>query len=156
MLYEPTLFAWLAAESPPPNEADGIRGAVTGAIAALDAGDPGGAAECFLDFWMEPGTWARMPESRRDPVLASIVAVRGWAHALMGERTPLSAFATLDIPVLLMRGTESPASSLGVARLLAKTLPRVEVLDLPGVGHMGPITHPELVDDAIARFLAKH
>jgi pimeloyl-ACP methyl ester carboxylesterase len=156
VLYEPTLFAWIDAESPPPNDADGIRNAAAGAAAALDAGDAAGAATCFIDFWMDEGAFARMPDSRKGPVLASILDVRGWANALFGERTPLSAFATLDVPVLLMRGKESPASSLGVARLLAKTLPRVEVLDFPGVGHMGPVTHPELVNAAIAAFLAKH
>lgn len=44
-LYEPTLFSLLDAESPPPNEADGIRATVAAAAAALDAGDPAGAAE---------------------------------------------------------------------------------------------------------------
>jgi pimeloyl-ACP methyl ester carboxylesterase len=37
-VYEPTLFALLDAESPPPNDADGIRGAVAGAAAALALG----------------------------------------------------------------------------------------------------------------------
>src|SRR5678816_4240700 len=61
-LYEPTLFALLDAESPPPNDADGIREAVAGAIAALDAGDLFGAAEWFIDFWMGKSTWAGTPE----------------------------------------------------------------------------------------------
>jgi pimeloyl-ACP methyl ester carboxylesterase len=47
VLYEPTLFAVLDADSPPPNEADGIRATVAKAGSALDAGDPAGAAECF-------------------------------------------------------------------------------------------------------------
>ena len=38
-LYEPTLFALVDAESPPPNAADGIRQAVANAAAALDVGD---------------------------------------------------------------------------------------------------------------------
>ena len=39
-VYEPTLFSLLDAESPPPNDADGIRSAVAGAGAALDAANP--------------------------------------------------------------------------------------------------------------------
>ena len=58
-LYEPTLFALLDAESPPPNDADGIRSAVGHAAAALDAGDPARAAQCFIDFWMGAGAWDR-------------------------------------------------------------------------------------------------
>src|SRR5512135_1865531 len=63
-LYEPSLFALIDADSPPPNDADGIRDAATRAVAALDAGDSVGAAECFIDFWMGQGTWTHMPESR--------------------------------------------------------------------------------------------
>jgi len=152
-LYEPTLFALLDAESPPPNEADGIRAAVAGATAALDAGDAAGAAECFIDFWMGTGAWANMPEPRKGPIASSVVNIRGWASALIGEPTPLEAFSTLRVPVLFMIGSDSPASSLGVARLLTKTLPRVEVIEFEGLGHMGPVTHPDVVNKAISRFL---
>ena len=154
-LYEPTLFALLEAESPSPNEADGIRNAVAAAGAALDAGDLDRAAECFIDFWMGKGAWARTPEARRGPIASAVVNVRGWKSALFDEPTPLKAFAALDIPVLYMSGTDSPASSLGVARLLKKTLPRAEVLEFAGLGHMGPVTHPDVVNDAIVRFLER-
>jgi pimeloyl-ACP methyl ester carboxylesterase len=154
-LYEPTLFALLDAESPPPNEADGIRAAVAGAAAALDAGDPAGAAEWFIDYWMGPGAWARTPEPRKGPIASSVVNVRGWAGALLDEPTPLETFATLDVPVLFMIGKDSPASSLGVARLLTKTLPRVEVIEFEGLGHMGPVTHSDVVNEAISRFLER-
>jgi pimeloyl-ACP methyl ester carboxylesterase len=155
-LYEPTLFALLDAESPPPNDADGIRDAVAAAGLALDDGDRDRAAQCFIDFWMGPGAWARTPEERRAPIAASVVNVRGWASALFGEPTPLQSFAALELPVLCMTGSRSPASSLGVTRLLARTLPRVQVVRFEGLGHMGPVTHPDVVNDAIARFLDRH
>jgi pimeloyl-ACP methyl ester carboxylesterase len=152
-VYEPTLFALLDAESPPPNDADGIRGAVAGAAAALDADDLFGAAECFIDFWMGRGTWARTPESRKGPLAASVSNVRGWARALFNEPTPLAAFSELKIPVLYMLGRDSPASSRGVGRLLTRALPQVQLVEFSGMGHMGPITHPEAVNAAISRFL---
>lgn len=152
-LYEPTLFALLDAESPPPNDADGIRAAVAGAGAALDAADPDAAAACFIDYWMGAGAWRGTPEPRKPPIAAAVANVRGWGAALFGEPTPLAAFARLDLPVLLMLGSESPASSRGVARLLAGALPRVQVVEFEGVGHMGPITHAARVNEAIAGFL---
>jgi pimeloyl-ACP methyl ester carboxylesterase len=154
-LYEPTLFALVDAESPPPNDADGIRGAVARAAAALDAGDPARAAECFIDFWMGAGAWGRMPEPRKGPIASSVANVRGWANALFGEPTPLRAFADLDVPVLYMIGRNSPASSRGVARILTRALPRVEVVEFEGLGHMGPVTHPEVVNEAISEFLER-
>jgi len=155
-LYEPTLFALIEAESPSPNDADGIRDTVRDAGAALDAGNRDAAAERFIDFWMGKGAWARTPEARKWPIAESVVNVRGWKDALFDEPTPLAAFAALDMPVLLMTGSLSPASSLGVARLLRQVLPRVEAVQFDGLGHMGPITHPDIVNEAIAAFVERH
>jgi pimeloyl-ACP methyl ester carboxylesterase len=154
-LYEPTLFGLLDAESPPPNAADGIRGALARAVAALCEGDPVAAAECFIDFWSGPGAWARTPDSRKESIVASVAHIRDWGNALFAEPTPLSAFAELDVPVLYMIGRDSPASSLGVARLLTRVLPRAEVVEFEGLGHMGPVTHPGVVNQAISRFLER-
>jgi len=152
-LYEPTLFGLLDAESPPPNEADGIRGAVASAAAAVEAGDLAGAAEYFVDFWMGRGAWARTPESRKGPIAQSMVNVRGWADALFNEPTPLAALSQLKVPVLYMMGSKSPSSSRGVGRLLIRALPKVQVVEFNGMGHMGPVTHPGAVNTRIARFL---
>lgn len=153
-LYEPTLFSLVDADSPPPNDADGIKHAVAGAVAALDRGDPDGAAQCFIDFWMGEGAWARTPEARKGPIVASMANIGGWGGALTGEPTSLEAFGRLDMPILYMTGKRSPASSLGVAKVLAPVLRRVEVVEFEKLGHMGPITHPDLVNTAIVEFLS--
>src|SRR5690606_31924479 len=84
-LYEPTLFSLLDAESPPPNEADGIRATAERAAVALDAGNPAQAAAHFIDYWMEPGAFTGMPEARQHAIVESIVNVRAWANALITE-----------------------------------------------------------------------
>lgn len=155
VLYEPTLFALVDAASPPPNEADGIRHAVAASTAALERGDRHAAAQAFIDYWMEEGAFGRMPEARREPIAASALNVRRWAHALHREPTPLAAFCRLDMPVLLMVGGQTRPSARAVARHLATTLPRVEVQEFAELGHMGPVTHPEPVNAAIARFLER-
>lgn len=152
-LYEPTLFSLVDAEKPPPNAANGIRATVADAIAALAEGRTGAAAERFIDYWMGVGSWASMPEKRREPIMASIGNISSWANALLSEPTPLTAFAALDIPVLYMVGTQSPASSRAVARVLARALPRAKLVELQGLGHMGPVTHPEIVNELIAEFV---
>lgn len=152
-LYEPTIFAVVDAESPPPNDADGICAAVARAVSALDQGDTDRAAEYFIDFWMERGTWRRMPEQRRAPITATIQNIRNWSHALLREPTPAKAFAALEMPVLYMIGKNSPLPSRAVAKILTRVLPQVEVVELEGVGHMAPVTHPDLVNREIARFV---
>jgi pimeloyl-ACP methyl ester carboxylesterase len=152
-LYEPTLFSLIEADKPSPNDADGILNAVSRASAALDAGDKDAAARHFIDYWMGEGAWQQTPEARKSPIVASVANVRRWAHALMSEPTPLDAFRSLDIPVLYMTGKRSTASAHGVARLLTRALPRVEVVEFEKLGHMGPVTHPDPVNEAIRKFL---
>lgn len=155
-LYEPTLFALIDAAAPPPNDADGIRSGVADAGAALDAGNRDAAAERFIDYWMGTGSWKQTPEQRRPPIAASVTNVRRWAHALFTEPTPLTAFRSLDVPVLYMVGKRSTASARGVARLLAAALPRVQFVEFENLGHMGPVTHPDPVNEAIRQFLERH
>jgi pimeloyl-ACP methyl ester carboxylesterase len=154
-LYEPTLFALVERESPSPNDVDGIRSCVARSVAALEAGDATGAARCFIDFWMDAGSFDRMPERVQAATAESVRNIQGWKDALFDEPTPLEAFAGLEVPVLLMTGSKSPLSSRAVARRLARVLPRVEVAELPGLGHMGPVTHPDAVNDLICRFLER-
>ena len=155
VLYEPTLFSLIEAESPQPNAADGIRHAVAAAAAALDRGDTNGAAEHFIDYWMGTGSWAAMPESRQLPIAASVRNVRHWTQALFTEPTPLAAFRSLELPVLYMVGDRSTASAHGVARLLVPALPRVTPHRFDTLGHMGPVTDPEPVNRVIEDFLAR-
>jgi pimeloyl-ACP methyl ester carboxylesterase len=154
VLYEPTLFSLLEQEEADSEAACGIRHAAGDAADAIDAGDTAAAARRFIDYWMGPGSWDRMPAARQGPVAASMAPVRGWARALFTEPTPMQAFGKLGMPVLYMVGERSPASSRGVARLLVAVLPRTTVHKFAHLGHMGPVTHPELVNGVIGRFLA--
>src|SRR6185295_397698 len=102
--------------------------------------------------WRRCRRW-RTPEARKAPISASIRSIRSWSHALLREPTPLQAFAALDMPILYMTGKKSPASARGVAKILTRVLPRVEVIEFDGLGHMAPVTHPDAVNAAVSRFL---
>ena len=154
-VYEPTLFALLDAETPAPNEAEEIRNVVADAAVALDSGNRDVAAERFIDYWTGTGTWRQTPEQRKPSIAASVTNVRRWAYALFNELTPLKAFRSLDVPVLYMVGKRSTPAALGVARLLTAALPRVEVVEFENLGHMGPVTHPDAVNEVIGRFLER-
>ena len=153
VLYEPTLFALIDQASARPNDADGIRAVVDDASVALDAGNLYGAARRFIDYWSGEGSWERVPEQRKPQLAAQVANARRWGHALLGEATPLAAFASLDMPVLYLSGKHSTASAHGVTRLLARTLPRAELVEFESLGHMGPVTDPATVDATIAAFL---
>ena len=44
-------------------------------------------------------------------------------------------------------------SSRAVAAVLRRALRNVQVAEFEGLGHMGPLTHPQVVNETIASFL---
>jgi pimeloyl-ACP methyl ester carboxylesterase len=149
VLFEPVLFGLLNAEDPAQPAAREISAVRDDTIAAVDRGDLDAAGGRFVDYWMGAGAWASMPDTRRRPVATAMRKVKSEWHAVFEEPAPLSAFGALDVPTLCLVGSDSPASSRAVARLLAKTLPRVTEVEIEGVGHMGPVTHPNRINALI-------
>ena len=149
VLFEPVLFALLNADDPGQPAAREIAAVRDDTIAAVDRGDLDTAGARFVDYWVGAGAWAGMPDERRRPVATAMRKVKSEWHAAFEEPAPLSAFAALDVPTLCLVGSDSPASSRAVARLLAKTLPRVTEVEIEGVGHMGPVTHPDRINALI-------
>jgi pimeloyl-ACP methyl ester carboxylesterase len=153
VLFEPVLFSLLTAEDPRHAAAREIAAVRDDTIAAVRAGNLDASGARFVDYWMGPGAWARMPQARRETIADQMRQVTAEWHAAYMEPTPLSAFAALDVPVLFLTGAESPLSSREIARLLTKTLPRVTAVEVSEAGHMAPLTHPERVNALIERFL---
>jgi pimeloyl-ACP methyl ester carboxylesterase len=153
VVFEPVLFSLLMAEDPDQPAAREIDAVRADTSAAVDHGDLATAGTRFVDYWMGGGAWAAMPEARRLTVATAMERIKGQWHALFEEPAPLPAFAALGVPTLCLVGSDSPASSRAVSRLLAKALPRVTEVELDGVGHMGPVTHPDRVNALIERYL---
>ena len=156
VLYEPTLFSLIEHEQERPNDADGIRRTIIEAGLALDFGDAAAAAEIFIDYWGGAGTFATMPPARREGIARSIVNIRRWGHALITEPTTLGALRRLQMPILVMTGEKTRRPAKAVAEILAREMPNVTSLSFRDCGHMGPVTHPDLVNGAIAAFLERH
>jgi pimeloyl-ACP methyl ester carboxylesterase len=117
------------------------------------AGDYAGAAAAFVDYWSGPGAWA----SLKPPVQAALVR---WVvkapldfRALIEEPTPLTAYAGLRMPVLVMRGEHAPRPTRKIAQALPCMLPRAELAVVDGAGHMGPLTHGSVVSELIAAYI---
>jgi pimeloyl-ACP methyl ester carboxylesterase len=154
-VYEPTLFGLVEAQHPSPSGVEAIREVAVSAGAAAAAGDADKAARLFIDLWTGPGTWAAMPASRKPAIAASVLNVAGWWRALSAP-LPLSAFTAIAAPVLYLSGGRSPEPAQAVARVLTPALRNVQVVRFERLGHMGPITHPAIVNAEIARFLERH
>ncbi len=108
----------------------------------------------FVDFWNGPGSWERMPEPGRAAFREVGRKVYREVRAIMADRTPASAYATVTVPTLLLNGGISPLPERRVMARLAEALPRAQAVTFEKAGHMGPLTHAADVNDAIAHHLA--
>ncbi len=152
VLVEPVLFSVLLAVDPDLPSAREIVALAEATIADVDRGDLARAAERFVDYWT-PGAWAGLSDAQRRALSSAVVKVKAEWHALFTEPATLAALSRIDVSTTLIVGADSPASSRGVARLLALALPRVTVVELSGAGHMAAITQPGRVNAVIAEHL---
>ncbi len=135
VLYEPALFSVLTADAPESAAAREIRAVRDDTIRMIDEGGLKASAQRFVDYWAGDGAWAATPEPRRPALAAAMRAVKPEWHAAFHEPTPLSAFASVNVPTLYLTGTKSKAPALAVARLVTAVLPRVRPEEIDGVGH---------------------
>jgi pimeloyl-ACP methyl ester carboxylesterase len=105
--------------------------------------------ESFVDYWGGPGAWPAL----RDDARAEFRRV-GWVvyqgvRTLLADETPASAYRGLDVPALLLTGAESPIAAHRVVDHLAAAFARARVVRVPPAGHMGPLSHADVVNGAI-------
>jgi pimeloyl-ACP methyl ester carboxylesterase len=62
--------------------------------------------------------------------------------------------AEINIPALVVHGEADASIGLEIGRNLADGLPDAEFVIVPGAGHAANLTHPDLVNPQIERFLA--
>ncbi|WP_213955958.1 alpha/beta hydrolase [Variovorax sp. dw_954] len=62
--------------------------------------------------------------------------------------------AEIKVPTLVVHGEADQAIELSRAMAMAKALPNAEVVTVPGAGHAANLTHPDVVNPAIEKFLA--
>ena len=108
----------------------------------------------FVDWWNGPGAWERLAEETRESFRAMGWKVFQEVLSLAADRTDRATYATIGVPTLLLGGEHSPLTERRVIERLGAALPRATVRVFSGVGHMGPISHASLVNEAIVAHLA--
>jgi pimeloyl-ACP methyl ester carboxylesterase len=149
--YEPVAFGVLDEVE----DADALAG--LGGVKREWVPDASGADEgwlrAFVDWWNGAGAWDRLGDATRG-AFRSV----GWklfqeVMSLGADRTSRATYATISAPTLLLGGELSPLTERRVVQRLAGALPHARLRLFDGVGHMGPISHAALVNDAIAAHL---
>ena len=140
VLIEPVLFA--AADGTPEGAAyHDLFAPVRNAFAADDLDRAG---QEFLKIWGRGVPQASHTPGARPVHAQSMPFIRKSAADLEQDRTGLldpGKLEALSCPVLLIRGSDSPAVVRAIHRTLLSRLPQAEELVLNGADHMVAVTH---------------
>ncbi len=108
------------------------------------------AARRVIDFWTGEGTFASLPPKMREYAVQTTPAnILDWP-AMFAFRHPLSDYARIDIPVLLIHGDRSHPSLHKIADLLLATLPVARREKISGASHLLIGTHPQEIAGLIS------
>lgn len=110
----------------------------------------------FVEWWNGRGAWEHLPAETREAFRAV-----GWklfqeVITLTADTTTRETYGTIAAPTLVLAGDASPLTERRAVERLAAALPRATLRWLPGAGHMGPISHAGIVNEAIAAHVAAH
>jgi len=134
-LYDPVAFGVLAPDER--RELDALD---------LRWDDPERWLRTFVEFWSGRGAWDALREEARAEFRRVAWVIREGVRTLVDDRT---TFADLEVPTLLITGEHSPPPERRVVERL-----RGKHVVLPGVGHLGPVTHARDVNPLILAHLA--
>lgn len=123
--------------------------------AAMNDRDLDRAMASFVDVWARnEGTWARLPDPvKRMMLLGSGRLYYEWLGPWLDEPSR-SDLAELDIPTLLINGSNTIDSMHRVCEISSQSLPNCRHVEIDGAGHMSPFTHAEDVLPAVRAHLA--
>jgi pimeloyl-ACP methyl ester carboxylesterase len=108
----------------------------------------------FVTYWNGPEAWPLLQGTTRAEFVRTGWVAHEGARSLVADRTPASAYAKLWCPTLLLTGSTTPTAARQVIERLVESIPSARKTTLQGAGHMGPLTHGDLVSDLIARHIA--
>ena len=112
------------------------------------------AAHLFVDYWSGVGAWASFPDSRRQNLADKMSQVEADFDATLTNTLSIRDYSSLSAPTLILHGIRSPISTRQIAGMLCEAIPKAHAGDFEKLGHMGPVTNPEVVDPVIIDFLS--
>ena len=105
--------------------------------------------EAFVDYWGGAGAWPSLREEARAEFRRVAWVLSQGVSTLGRDDTPASEYRVIEAPVLLLGGEKTPAAARKVVQHLSEALRRSRAVTVAGAGHMGPLTHGDVVNEAI-------
>src|SRR5262249_47927054 len=118
-LYEPVVFGMLKDQVPAEPSLEEIEDVAASVANLVNQGELHDAARVFVGYWGGSRAWAQLGEAQRSALVARMPVVPRHFQALFAARWNVRLLQRLDMPVLLLRGSNTRAPARRVTELLA-------------------------------------
>jgi pimeloyl-ACP methyl ester carboxylesterase len=129
--------------------------AILGAKARAAVGRPGAGGERFLAWALSRRDGSddvdRIAPDYRSRVRRCGRAIVRELDGGTGEHLDVQALARIDVPTIVLRGSESTPELGAAAERVVSLIPGAELVDVPGSGHAIAVDAPDAVIDAVAQ-----
>jgi lipase len=153
VLFEPVFFQ--AALNAQPDLGDRYFPLHTPFVDALAAKDHITSARLFLSDWGDGTPWEDLPEAFRAAAIERMPLVGAGAtsvHQDLGGLLEPNGLSRVNAPTLFMRGQKTHFMIPHIHKALCDMMPNALDIEIPGAGHMVPITHAKHCIEVAARF----
>jgi len=117
-------------------------------------GEWAAAAERFTDYWVGAGSWQGMSAERRAAFAQAIKPNFHEWDAVLNETTPVDEWArALPAATLTVYDPDTVLPIREIAAILRASCPHWQHKEVPGVGHMAPLTRPDVINPITRSFL---
>jgi pimeloyl-ACP methyl ester carboxylesterase len=110
-------------------------------------------AERFADYWAGDGMWTAMSAKRQDTFLEMLPNNFHEWDAVMNETTPIDEWKRLAARTLVVYAGDTKRPIREIVELFSNACPHWSFVEITAGGHMAPLTHPDLVNPIVAKFL---
>jgi pimeloyl-ACP methyl ester carboxylesterase len=119
-------------------------------LAAIANPDIAVALQAFVDYWNGRGAFAAMGEEGRAKLLARGPKMMCEVAAVEADANPAAAYAGLELPTLLLSGSDTRPSSSRICELIGNAVAGARHQRITGAGHLSPLSHAAEVAALIA------
>jgi pimeloyl-ACP methyl ester carboxylesterase len=153
-LIEPSTFHILqSAEASDARLLDEVREVAKAVDCGVVRGDYAASMATFVDYWAGTGTWSTLSADKKHRMTRLCLHIAHHFHALFDDPTPLSAYARIGVPTLIVCGTHSPAPTRAISRILAEAMPQARHRTVRGADHMSTVRDPARINALITRHI---
>ena len=139
-----------------PDDADG-KEKRSASIARVESGDVTGFVDDMLAKLTGKTTRAERPDlvgRLREHMLRTPASTIAKALIALRDRPDARPqLGAIQVPALVLVGTEDVVTPPSAAEVMAKAIPRATLATIPGAGHLSNVEVPVVFDEAVDRFL---